>query len=373
MSRKLKRSLGPDPDGSTLRPPDARRGRGAASNAVSRYDRETREIADDGWGGLETDLPPLRTTVTRDATRTIIARNTSPDVGFDRSINPYRGCEHGCIYCFARPTHAFLGLSPGLDFESRLLYKPEAATLLLRELSHPKYRCRTIAMGTNTDPYQPIERDFEITRQILEVLEECNHPVSIVTKSHLITRDLDILSRMAAKGLAKVGVSVTTLDRDLARRMEPRASTPAKRLEALRTLSGAGVPTIVMFAPAIPALNADEMESILEAGKEAGAQGAAYVLLRMPLEIKDLFREWLAENEPDKANRVIRLVREIHGGKDYDATFGKRQVGTGPYADLMRRRFKIACKKLGLGGDRVPLKTDLFKKPDQAGDQLSLF
>ena len=228
-------------------------------------------------------------------------------------------------------------------------------------------------MGTNTDPYQPIERDYEITRQILQVLEECDHPVSIVTKSHLVTRDVDILSRMAAKGLAKVGVSVTTLDRDLARRMEPRASTPGKRLEALRTLSDAGVPTIVMFAPAIPALNADEMESVLEAGKAAGASGAAYVLLRMPLEIKDLFREWLAENEPDKASRVIHLIREIHGGKDYDPAFRRRQVGSGPYADLMRRRFKIASKRLGLGGDRVPLETGLFKKPARAGDQMSLF
>ena len=292
------------------------RGRGALSNASSRYDRETRVLVDDGWQSEEEELPPLKTEVMRDSSRTIITRNNSPDISFSQSINPYKGCEHGCIYCFARPTHAYLGLSPGADFESKLFAKPNAAELLARELSAPGYVPKIIAMGTNTDPYQPTEKRMRITRSILEVLRDFNHPVGIVTKSALILRDLDILAPMAAEGLAKVAVSVTTLDRDLARTMEPRASTPGKKLEAIRKLNEAGVPAGVMFAPVIPALNDEELESVLTAAKDAGAVSAGYVLLRLPLEIKDLFREWLEASYPDRAKHVMSLIRQMRGGKD---------------------------------------------------------
>src|ERR1700760_4542555 len=288
----------------TIRP-EVLRGRGAVSNAVGRYERQTRVLTDDGWddGWRDDDLapPPLRTEVIRDATRTIIARNKSPDLSFDQSINPYRGCEHGCIYCFARPTHAYLGMSPGVDFESRLFAKPNAAQLLARELSAPGYVPRVIAMGTNTDPYQPLEKKMRITRSILEVLRDFRNPVAIVTKSPLILRDLDILSEMAGMGLAKAALSVTTLDRKLARMMEPRAGTPSRRLQTIASLAEAGVRTGVMFAPAIPALNDHEMETVLTAAAEAGARSAGYVLLRLPLEVKDLFREWLETNMPDRA------------------------------------------------------------------------
>jgi DNA repair photolyase len=347
------------------------RGRGALSNASGRYDRETRVLVDDGWQNEE-ELPPLKTEVMRDSSRTIITRNNSPDISFSQSINPYKGCEHGCIYCFARPTHAYLGLSPGADFESRLFAKPNAAELLVRELSAPGYVPKTIAMGTNTDPYQPTEKRMRITRSILEVLRDFNHPVGIVTKSNLVLRDLDILGPMAEKGLAKVAVSITTLDRHLARVMEPRASTPPRRLEAVRALNEAGVPAGVMFAPVIPALNDEELESVLGAAKEAGAVSAGYVLLRLPLEIKDLFREWLETNVPGRAKHVMSLVRQMRGGKDYDSTWHARMRGTGPYAELIARRFRMAVKRLDLNREPHPLVLNRFKRPPQLGEQLAL-
>jgi DNA repair photolyase len=348
------------------------RGRGALSNASSRYDRETRVLVDDGWQNEEEELPPLKTEVMKDSSRTIITRNNSPDISFSQSINPYKGCEHGCIYCFARPTHAYLGLSPGADFESKLFAKPNAAELLARELSAPGYVPKVIAMGTNTDPYQPTEKRMRLTRAILEVLRDFNHPVGIVTKSALILRDLDILAPMAAEGLAKVAVSVTTLDRKLARTMEPRASTPPKRLETIRALVEAGIPTNVMFAPVIPALNDEELENVLTAAKDAGALSAGYVLLRLPLEIKDLFREWLETNFPDRAKHVMSLVRQMRGGKDYDSTWHTRMRGTGPYAALIARRFHIAVKRIGLNRESHPLVLNKFKRPPQLGEQLAL-
>jgi DNA repair photolyase len=351
---------------------EKRRGRGAVSNASGRYEPLARVAFDDGWQSLE-ELPPFKTYVQEERARKIITRNDSPDIGFDRSINPYRGCEHGCIYCFARPTHAYQGLSPGLDFESRLFVKPDAPELLARELAAPGYEPRMIAMGTNTDPYQPIERKWQVTRRILEVLRDANHPVGIVTKSALVMRDIDILSDMAAKGLAKVALSVTTLDPKLARVMEPRAATPSRRLEALRTLSQAGIPTAVMVAPIVPAINDSEIERILDAAANAGATQAGYVMLRMPFEIKDLFREWLHEHFPDKAKHVISLVRDLHGGKDYDSTWGKRQRGDGPYAWSIGRRFELACRRLGLNERRVRLTTSLFTPPTRKGNQLDLF
>ena len=348
------------------------KGRGARSNNSSRYDTERRVGFDDGWSRDDDDPPPIRTEVLRDATRTIIARNTSPDISFNQSINPYRGCEHGCIYCFARPTHAYLGLSPGLDFESKLLVKPDAAKLLEAELMKPSYKPQVIAMGTNTDPYQPIEREMRVTRSILEVLARFKNPVGIVTKSALITRDIDILAPMAAEGLAKVALSVTTLDRKLARIMEPRAATPERRLETLRALSEAGIPTVVMTAPIIPALNDEEMESILAAAAEAGVTQAGYTLLRLPLEIKDLFREWLEAQVPDRAKHVMSLVRSMRGGKDYDSNWGTRMTGSGPYAQLIAQRFAIATRRLGLNQKRVELDASKFQRPAQTGDQLSL-
>jgi DNA repair photolyase len=347
-------------------------GRGARSNASSRYDQAKYVGFDDGWTREDETPPPLRTEVIKDTSRTIIARNNSPDISFDRSINPYRGCEHGCIYCFARPTHAYLGLSPGLDFESKLLFKPDAAKLLEAELRKPSYRPQVMAIGTNTDPYQPIEREYRIMRSILEVLWAFKHPVGIVTKSALIARDIDILAPMAKEGLAKVALSVTTLDRKLARMMEPRAATPARRLETIRALSASGIPAGVMFAPAIPALNDDEMESVLAAGAEAGAISAGYVLLRLPLEIKDLFREWLETHVPDKAKHVMSLIRSMRGGKDYDANWHTRQTGKGPYAQLMAQRFQIATRRLGLNRIRAPLDVTKFRIPPAPGDQLAM-
>ena len=340
-------------------------GRGALSNASSRYDDEKRIRTDDGWD-IEDELPPLRTTLTKDATRTILARNTSPDIPFDRSINPYRGCEHGCIYCFARPTHAYLGLSPGLDFETKILFKPEAAKLLAAELASPKYRCDVVAMGTNTDPYQPVERDLKVTRQILRVLSDFNNPVGIVTKNHLITRDIDILADMARRNLAEVFLSVTTLDRDLARTMEPRASAPHRRLAAIKELSDAGIPTGVMSAPMIPGLNDHEMEAILEAATKAGATRAGYTVLRLPLEIKDLFEEWLRTNRPDRAEKVLSLVRQMRGGELYKAKFGERMRGEGPIAQLLSQRFTAAVKRLDLNRIRYRLDTMRFAVPESA-------
>jgi len=351
---------------------ERRRGRGAQSNASGRYEPLARVAFDDGWQSLE-DLPPFKTTVQVDATRKIITRNDSPDIGFDRSINPYRGCEHGCVYCFARPTHAYLGLSPGLDFESKLFVKPDAAELLERELSSPNYQAKVIAIGTNTDPYQPIDRRYQVMRRILEVLDRAGHPVGIVTKSALVLRDLDILARMAERKLAKVALSVTTLDAELARKMEPRAATPMRRLEALRRLSQAGVPTTVMIAPVVPALNDMEIERILEAAVTAGVREAGYVMLRLPLEVRDLFREWLMANYPDRYRHVMKLVRDMRGGKDYDSTWGKRMKGSGPYAWMIGRRFEVACEKLGINKSRPSLSTQLFRAPKAGSEQLNLF
>lgn len=352
-------------------PGDRRRGRGARSNASGRYESETRSHFDDGWD-LDEELSPLRTVVRDEPARTIITRNESPDISFDRSINPYRGCEHGCIYCYARPSHCYLGHSAGLDFETQLYAKPQAAMLLEKELAAPGYRPATMALGTNTDPYQPIERDRRITRAVLEVLERSGLPVGIVTKSALVVRDIDILERMAARGLAKVALSVTTLDRHLARRMEPRASTPSRRIEAIRRLSDAGIPTAVMVAPIIPALNDHEIESILAAARSAGAREAGYVMLRLPRELKDLFREWLAAEVPDRARRVLHLLQSMHGGRDYVAEFGLRQRGRGPYALQIAQRFRLALKRLGLNERRQPLRTDLFTPPEPHGAQMRL-
>jgi DNA repair photolyase len=359
-------ALGPEVD------VERRRGRGAQSNASGRYEPTDRVAFDDGWQSLE-DLPPFKTTISIDTSRKVIAHNDSPDVGFDRSINPYRGCEHGCIYCFARPTHAYLGLSPGLDFESKLTIKPEAPALLEKELAAPGYEPRVIAIGTNTDPYQPIEREHRIMRGILEVLEKAGHPVGIVTKSALVVRDIDILSRMAERNLVKVGISVTTLDAKLARSMEPRASTPTKRLEALQKLTAAGVPTKVMMGPVIPALNDSEMERILDSAAHLGVKEASYIVLRLPLEVRDLFREWLIANYPDRYRHVFTLIRDMRGGKDYDSQWGTRMTGTGPLAWMIGRRFDIACDKLGLNKKRVKLSTDHFVRPNRDGNQLTLF
>jgi DNA repair photolyase len=360
------------PDTSVAIEPDRRRGRGAQSNASGRYEPLARVAIDDGWQNLE-DLPPFKTTVSVDATRRIITRNDSPDISFDRSINPYRGCEHGCIYCFARPTHAYLGLSPGLDFESKLFVKPDAPRLLERELSDAKYSPRIIAIGTNTDPYQPIERQHQIMRRILEVLDNFGHPVGIVTKSALVLRDIDILSRMAKRNLVKVALSVTTLDPKLARVMEPRAPTPARRIETLRQLAQAGVPTSVMVAPIIPAINDAEIERILDAAAAVGVTGAGYVLLRLPLEVRDLFREWLMANFPDRYRHVFKLIRDMRGGKDYDSGFGTRMTGAGPIAWMIGRRFEAASEKLGLNKVNPRLTTEHFSPPRREPAQLSLF
>ena len=351
---------------------ERRRGRGAQSNASGRYEPLARIAFDDGWRSLD-ELPPFKTTVQTEAARKIITRNDSPDIGFDRSINPYRGCEHGCVYCFARPTHAHLGLSPGLDFESRLFVKPEAAELLEKELSAPGYEPRVIAIGTNTDPYQPIERRYKVMRRILEVLDRAGHPVGIVTKSALVLRDLDILARMAERRLAKVALSVTTLDVELARKMEPRAATPMRRLETLRRLTQVGVPTTALVAPVIPALNDSEIERILDAVAAAGVKEAGYVLLRLPLEVRDLFREWLIENYPDRYRHVFKLIRDTRGGKDYDSAWGKRMKGSGPYAWMIGRRFEVACEKLRLNARKFTLTTEHFRHPNPVSEQLSLF
>lgn len=348
------------------------RGRAAGLNMAGRYEKESRDSFDDGWGSLD-ELPPLKTHVQEERARTIITRNESPDISFDRSINPYRGCEHGCIYCFARPSHAYIGLSPGLDFETHLTVKPNAAELLERELSSPSYSPRTIAIGTNTDPYQPIERERKLMREILSVLDRCNHPVGIVTKSALVLRDLDILAPMAERGLVRVALSVTTLDRKLARAMEPRAATPAKRLEAIQGLSQAGIPTSVMIAPVIPALTDSEMERILDAACENGATGAGYILLRLPIEVSPLFRDWLLRHRPDSFRHVMNLIRSMRGGKDYDAQWGKRMRGDGPYAKQLANRFALACKRLGLNRSRKSLTTELFIPPTAGGVQLQLF
>lgn len=351
---------------------ERRRGRGAVSNRTGRFETQLYDLTDDGWESLG-ELEAFSTSVQEECAKSIVTTNESPDIGFDQSINPYRGCEHGCIYCYARPTHAFLGLSAGLDFETKLFAKVNAPELLERALADPKYDPKTIALGTNTDPYQPIEQRYRITRRILEIFKRTNHPVGIVTKSALVVRDIDILSAMAERNLVKVALSVTTLDRKLARAMEPRATTPERRLEALELLSAAGIPTAVMCAPIIPALNDAEIETILTRAKAMGASEAGYVVLRLPLEISDLFQEWLAENAPDRASRVMSLVRQMRGGKDYDSTWGKRMRGQGPYAWQIGRRFQLATKRLGLNKKHFGLRTDLFQPPVLPGQQMSLF
>jgi DNA repair photolyase len=344
-----------------------RKGRGALSNPDNRFEGVCRASFDDGWDSADAEeAAPLATTLTRDATRGIIAWNQSPDIGFDRAINPYRGCEHGCIYCYARPSHAFLGLSPGLDFETKISFKPEAAALLERELRKPGYVCRPMALGSNTDPYQPVERTLKLTRQVLEVLEQFSHPVTIVTKSSLVLRDLDILSRMAARRLARVAISVTTLDRGLARVMEPRAATPLRRVQAIGELVRAGVPASVLAAPMIPGLNDAELERILEVSAEAGASGAGYVLLRLPHELRGMFTEWLQAHFPGRAAHVLSLIRQTRAGALNDPRFGYRFGGVGPYADLLAARFARAARKLGLEGPREGLDCTKFRPPAPA-------
>ncbi|MCA8880898.1 MAG: PA0069 family radical SAM protein [Rhodobacteraceae bacterium] len=346
-----------------------RRGRGATGNPDARFEPYTRVAEHVGWETDE-DLPPLRTELAFERPRKIITHNKSPDIFFDRSVNPYRGCEHGCIYCYARPTHAYLGLSPGLDFETKLTAKPEAPAALVRELGRKGYQPAPLALGTNTDPYQPVERDQKITRRLLEVLAAHRHPVTIATKGSLIERDIDILSEMAAVGLVQVGIAVTTLDRDLARRMEPRVPAPARRLAVIRRLAEAAVPVRVMFSPVIPALTDHEIEPVLTAAREAGAQAASWVLLRLPLEVAPLFEAWLATHYPGRASRVLGRVRETQGGRIYDPRFGKRMRGEGAHATLIARRFEVAMARLGLARDLPPLRNDLFRVPQA---QLSLF
>jgi DNA repair photolyase len=349
-----------------------RRGRASAINPSGCYELEQRATFHDGWD-IDDELPILKTTVQVERARTIITRNQSPDLPFDRSINPYRGCEHGCVYCFARPTHAYMGMSPGLDFETRLYAKPDAAELLERELSKADYVPRTIAIGTNTDPYQPVEKSWQLMRGILEVLDRYNHPVAIVTKSALITRDIDILSRMAARGLAKVAISLTTMDKVLARAIEPRAASPTRRLETMRTLNEAGIPCNVMTAPIIPGLNDHEVERLLDSAAAAGANEAGYVMLRLPLEVAPVFKEWLLRHYPDKFRHVMTLIRSMRDGKDYDAEWNKRMRGSGPYAWQIGRRFEIKAKQLGLNLARRELRTDLFIAPHATPKQMCLF
>lgn len=348
------------------------KGRAAGSNPVVRFDQLATESVGDGWDRDE-ELPVLRTSVSIEVPRRVISKNTSPDLSFDRSINPYRGCEHGCIYCYARPSHAYLGMSPGLDFETRLIARPDAPAILEKELRNPRYVPKMLAIGTNTDPYQPIEKEHQIMRGILEVLSRFNHPVGIVTKGTMIERDIDILAPMAEKGLVRVGMSITTLDNKTSRAMEPRVPLPARRLHTIRRLTDAGVPVRVMVSPVVPALTDHEIEAILEAAKNAGAVAASSIVLRLPREVAGLFQDWLAEAFPDRAARVMARVRELHGGQDYDPEFGTRMTGQGKWADLMRQRFQLATRRLELDRRLPALRSDLFAVPPQAGDQLSLF
>jgi len=351
--------------------PERRRARGARQNISGRFDLERVEEAD-GWDMPE-ERPAFRTQISFERPRSLISYNRSPDLPFDRSINPYRGCEHGCIYCFARPSHAYLGLSPGLDFETRLIARPDAPNVLGRELSAKRYRVAPIAIGTNTDPYQPCEADLSITRACLEVLSAFRHPVAIVTKGTLIERDIDILAPMAAQGLARVGVSLTSLDPDLSRRMEPRAPTPKRRLATIRALSQAGIPVRVMTSPVVPGLTDHEIEALLKAGAEAGASTASWIMLRLPRDVSGLWQDWLAEHYPDRAGKVMARLREMHGGRDYEPRWGHRMRGEGKYAELIAQRFKVHARKLGLDDTAEPLRTDLFAIPPRKGDQLSLF
>ena len=357
------------------------RGRGAGFNPPNRYETIRRDPFFDGWeapvspDAAEAGTPAatVPTTVSIDASRTVIARNRSPDIGFDRSINPYRGCEHGCVYCYARPTHAWLGLSPGVDFETRLFAKPDAAALLRRELALPSYRCEPIAMGTNTDPYQPVERERRITRDILKVLSDCNHPVTIVTKSALIERDIDILAPMAEKRLCSAGLSLTTLEPSVARSMEPRAAAPARRLAAIRSLSEAGIQVRVMVAPVVPGITDHEVEAILEAARDAGASLATYIVLRLPGEVKDLFVDWLDTHYPARRNKVLNTIRSLRDGKLNNAEWGERMVGKGAFGKALDIRFAMASRRLGLKREGKALRTDLFVKPGRNERQMTLF
>lgn len=356
----------------TIDPRLRRPGRGALSNGAGRYEQMARRYVDDGWSEAQDD-PLLRTDVTTVRPRSIISYNTSPDLAFDRSINPYRGCEHGCIYCFARPTHAWLGLSAGLDFETRLVARPEAARVLEEELRKPNYTPAMMAIGTNTDAYQPIEKTLGIMRECLTVLQRYNHPVGIVTKGTLVERDIDILGDMASRSLSRVGISLTTLDPDLCRRMEPRAPSPRRRLQTIERLAEAGIPVRVLTSPLIPGLTDHELEAMLSAAKDAGAQAASWVMLRLPLEVSDLFQDWLAEHYPDRAARVMGLIRDMHGGKAYSSQWHKRMRGDGHYAQIIAARYRRATRALGLAPQLPDLRTDLFARPPQKGDQLSLF
>ncbi len=353
--------------------PALTRGRGAASNRVGRFEVQQREAFDDGWGAPVEALSKFETVEHAERARQIITRNDSPDIGFDRSINAYRGCEHGCVYCFARPTHEYLGHSAGLEFERDIYVKGNAVEVLRRELADRRYKVRPIAMGTNTDPYQPAERSHKLTRGILEVMLETRHPVTICTKSALVVRDLDILTELNRHKLVSVAMSVTSMDHILSRKLEPRASTPSKRLEALKILSEAGIPTSVMAAPMIPAINDMELERILDAAAAQGVKNAGMVLLRLPGEVRDLFREWLLRHYPDRVRHVLSLVRDTRAGKDYDATWGKRMTGEGPYAVLLQQRFQKACERYGLNKSRPVLRTDLFAPPAEDQAQLALF
>ncbi len=366
---------GVDPAPDAALPAIARKGRGAVTNRPGRYEPGDRPAEDDGWPrDADEDGPaPLRTVVGLDTSKSIIARNDSPDIPFDQSINAYRGCEHGCIYCFARPTHAYLGHSPGLDFETRLYHKPNAAKLLEKELRHPKYKPRLIALGTNTDPYQPIERRYRITRSILQVLSDFDHPVGITTKSANILRDLDLLTSLARRRLVHVMISVTTLDAELARQMEPRASAPHRRLAAIKELTSAGIPVSVSVAPIIPALTDHEIEAIIEAAAKRGARGVNWILLRLPLEIKDLFREWLEAHVPDRAEHVLNRIKDCHGGQIYTSQFGDRMRGSGPYAEMIRQRVEQAAKRHGLGGRDWRLDLARFQVPPGSATQPDLF
>ena len=348
-------------------------GRGALSNPAGRFERQSLEEVHDGWY-VEEQLDTIATTVEPDRARSIITTNNSPDIPFEQSINPYRGCEHGCVYCYARPSHAYMGLSAGIDFETRLFYKADAGKLLEAELARPGYVCKPITIGANTDPYQPIERKMLVTRSVLEVLARTRHPVSIISKSAMVLRDLDILTDMARDGLVSVAISITTLDAETKRSLEPRTASPLARLRAVRELNAAGVPTGVMVAPIIPAITDHEMEAILEAAAEAGAHWAAYVLVRLPYEIKDLFRDWLTEHFPDRAAHVMSLIQDMRGGRDNDPRFGTRMRGTGPIAEILRSRFKLACKRLDLnsGSREMPENTHLFTPPVVEGSQFQL-
>ena len=346
------------------RPAPPAKGRGATFNPANRFRRDGREAVDDGWAADDDDAPPpLKTVVAIQASRTIIARNDSPDIPFTQSINPYQGCEHGCIYCYARPSHAYLDLSPGLDFETKLFAKPNAAELLRAELSRPGYVCDPIALGSNTDPYQPIEREWKVTRSILEVLTQCEHPFSIVTKSSRVERDIDLIAPMAAKSMARVYVSITTLDHDLARKLEPRATAPARRLQTIKTLAEAGIPVGVLVAPVIPQLNDRNLEAILEAAAANGARHAGWIMLRLPREVAPLFREWLDAHYPLRATHVMSLIQQLRGGRDYDSTFGTRMRGTGEFSGLIEQRFALAVNRLGLNRERAPMDTSRFRPP----------